>query len=326
MNPIEAVTHPDPYPYYKTLVERSIYRDEELSMWVAASAESVTEVLTSDACRVRPPGSASDGIFRELARVNDGAHHRALKDEVMTITGALDAARVAEVSRMWASRLADDMEEFAFAMPVRVMATLLSVEDVSLSDVRAFANALFSGGASTPTDRPACRPALLGLLAQTLDATAGLIGNTMLALADGAPPARRLVRQRLAGAAGPAAGPAGRRPAFRSLRDAIEHVIRFDPPIHNTRRFVAEDSVIAGMPMRAGDAILVVLAAANRDPRANGRVFTFGLGPHACPGQELAVTIAEAAVVELRRRNVISTPPLYHPSRNARIALLRSNQ
>jgi hypothetical protein len=39
-NPIAAVTHPDPYPYYaKLLAEKPFYYDLELEMWVASGAE-----------------------------------------------------------------------------------------------------------------------------------------------------------------------------------------------------------------------------------------------------------------------------------------------
>jgi len=42
-DPIAAVTHPDPYPYYANLVaERPLYRDESLGLWVAAGAAAVT--------------------------------------------------------------------------------------------------------------------------------------------------------------------------------------------------------------------------------------------------------------------------------------------
>jgi cytochrome P450 len=130
---------------------------------------------------------------------------------------------------------------------------------------------------------------MLGLLVQACDATAGLIGNTLLAN-----------------------GP------------SVEEVLRLDSPVQNTRRYVAEDGVVAGMQMRKGDAILAVLAAANRDPDANERIFTFGVGPHACPGQHVAVAIAEAGVAELRRRGVrLERPVQYRPSLNARIPFVR---
>ena len=58
-DPVAAVTHPDPYPYYAELVaQRPLYRDESLGLWVASSAQAVTAVLTSDICRVRPPRSS----------------------------------------------------------------------------------------------------------------------------------------------------------------------------------------------------------------------------------------------------------------------------
>jgi cytochrome P450 len=101
---------------------------------------------------------------------------------------------------------------------------------------------------------------------------------------------------------------------------------------------VAEDGVVAGAPMRAGDAVLVVLAAANRDPAANadparfdlsregGRTFGFGEGPHRCPGEALAVTIAQAGVAELLGRGLeprqLAGPRRYRPSVNARIPVL----
>src|ERR1700719_3804800 len=54
-DPIAAVTHPDPYPYYADLVAyKPIYHDETLGLWVASSANAVSAVLASEICRVRP--------------------------------------------------------------------------------------------------------------------------------------------------------------------------------------------------------------------------------------------------------------------------------
>ena len=61
-DPIAAVTHPDPYPYYADLVaRRPLYRDDALQLWVASSAAAVTAVLASDLCRVRPPAEPVPG-------------------------------------------------------------------------------------------------------------------------------------------------------------------------------------------------------------------------------------------------------------------------
>src|SRR4029453_3890049 len=71
-----------------------------------------------------------------------------------------------------------------------------------------------------------------------------------------------------------------------------------------------------------GDAVLVVLAAANRDPAANAdgerfdplrkerQAFTFSLGAHACPGETLATLITVAGVEQLLASGV-------HPERLA---------
>src|SRR5262245_25363476 len=87
--PLAAVPHPDPYPYYATLVANTpLARDATLGLWVAASAEAVTAVFTSERCRVRPRdepvpkalvGTAVGEIFSRLVRMNDGPRHAALK-------------------------------------------------------------------------------------------------------------------------------------------------------------------------------------------------------------------------------------------------------
>jgi len=271
MNAITAVTHEDPYPYYATLPP--IFFDDELGMWVAARAETVTAVLTSAICHVAPEGRAALG----LARLSDGAAHAPLR---RAATDTVDAfSNVREVAETWAARLELPLEEFAYALPVRTMATLLGIDEDLTPLIRESAQAIFGGGAAN----------MLGLLVQSCDATAGLIGNTLLAN-----------------------GP------------SVEEVLRIDSPVQNTRRYVTEDGFVAGVPMRKGDAILAVLAAANRDPEANGRIFTFGVGPHACPGQHVAVAIAEAGVAELRKRGVkLERPVQYRPSPNARIPFVR---
>jgi cytochrome P450 len=84
-------------------------------------------------------------------------------------------------------------------------------------------------------------------------------------------------------------------------------VQRHDPAVHNTRRFLAADIDFMGHALRQGDAILVVLAAANHDASANAaperfdidradrRSFTFGAGRHGCPGTVIATAVAAAA-------------------------------
>jgi cytochrome P450 len=131
---------------------------------------------------------------------------------------------------------------------------------------------------------------LIGLLSQTYEATAGLIGNSIVTLH--AMPALRdhLIKHP------------------EELNNFIEEVVRFDPPVQNTRRFVTRDIIIGDQELKSGDAILLLLAAANRDPQVNlhpdefqlhrkERIsFTFSHGRHQCPGQQLALAISAYAV------------------------------
>jgi len=160
----------------------------------------------------------------------------------------------------------------------------------------------------------------IGLLSQAYEATAGLIGNTLVALAFH----RETLEQVRADPA--------------ALGDVVHEVLRHDPPIQNTRRFVSGSAIVAGRQMEAGERILVVLAAANRDPsanpdpdrfdrlRKNRKSFTFGVGAHACPGEALATTIARGGLEALLLAGIdpeeLTGRVTYRPSLNARVPLL----
>src|SRR4029078_820872 len=47
----------------------------------------------------------------------------------------------------------------------------------------------------------------------------------------------------------------------------IEDALRYEPPVHFGVRFAATDTEIAGVPVAEGASVLVLMAAANRDPR-----------------------------------------------------------
>jgi len=323
-DPIAAVTHPDPYPYYEHLVaEKPFERDERLGLWVAASAEAVTAVLTSEICRVRPPaepvpkallGSSAADIFGRLVRMTDGPGQQTLKRTVTTTLEGFDAAGP---SREWARRLPAEPAEIAFRLPAYVIGSLLGVppDDLPLLSrlVDDFAPALAPGSLPEQVERgreaagqlldlfrslsgfedDVTRANAIGFLFQAYDSTAGLIGNTLLALAT----------------------------PTENLHQTLLDVIRYDPPVQNTRRFVARDGILAGRALKAGDAVLVLLAAANRDPAGN--LFTFGTGPHACPGETLAITIAQAGIEALLRAGIdlegLAENVTYRPSANTRI-------
>jgi cytochrome P450 len=99
------------------------------------------------------------------------------------------------------------------------------------------------------------------------------------------------------------------------IRNAVEETLRYDGPVERaTMRFAAEDVEVGGQNIRRGDAVSLVLAAADRDPaqfeypdrfdlrRSNHRHLGFGLGIHYCLGAPLARLEAEIAFATLLRR------------------------
>ena len=166
-------------------------------------------------------------------------------------------------------------------------------------------------------DQDALIANLVGLLSQSHEATAGLIGNCIVALLNqGAMQTRLRAEPQLAGA-------------------FVREVARYDPSVQNTRRFVVEATSVAGVTLQPGDCILLLLASASRDEQVDPAAAVFALertrcglpglghGHHACPGQELAFTIATGAVEHLlalpRALSAQTLAWSYAPSVNARL-------
>ncbi|MFI0820108.1 cytochrome P450 [Streptomyces sp. NPDC021098] len=106
----------------------------------------------------------------------------------------------------------------------------------------------------------------------------------------------------------------------------LTETLRYDPPNHVLTRAAETDIDFYGHRVAAGGRALLVLAAANRDPRRftdpatfditrkDNRPLSFGLGPHYCLGAAFARMQAEIAVpVLLRRfsRMALAGPPTY---------------
>jgi cytochrome P450 len=94
----------------------------------------------------------------------------------------------------------------------------------------------------------------------------------------------------------------------------IDETLRFEPSGHATARWVLHDVDLHGVTIPGGSALLVIAAAANRDPRRyrNPEVFdihrddvqhlTFGYGLHYCLGANLARLEGQVALDELLNR------------------------
>lgn len=134
------------------------------------------------------------------------------------------------------------------------------------------------------------------LLVAGHETTVNLIGNGMLALLR-APDQLALIR---------------RSPEL--VGPAVDEFLRFDGPVQITQRVVIKDMEVVGCPVKAGDEIMLVLGAANRDPAAFAephrldvtrdarRHVAFGGGIHHCLGAALARMEGQIAFATLLDR------------------------
>lgn len=98
------------------------------------------------------------------------------------------------------------------------------------------------------------------------------------------------------------------------LPPAIEELMRYEGPSHHTARKVLDNVVLGGQQLLKGQAVIAVIAAANRDPeyfeepdvlnilRKDNRHLAFGVGAHFCLGASLARMEAQIALESLLNR------------------------
>ncbi|MCS7483592.1 cytochrome P450 [Umezawaea endophytica] len=129
-----------------------------------------------------------------------------------------------------------------------------------------------------------------------MDTTSGLFGNALVELDRRPDLRRRLIEDRsLFGA-------------------ATEEFLRRDTPSQGLARTVTRDTTFFGQRLSAGDSVLMMFAAANRDPevfdrpheidldRQHYKHFAFGIGAHRCLGANLARTMFRVMLDEVLTR------------------------
>ncbi|MEU2184310.1 cytochrome P450 [Streptomyces thermolilacinus] len=127
------------------------------------------------------------------------------------------------------------------------------------------------------------------------ETTVNLIGNTLrMVLTD------RRFRANLTG-------------GHMTLPDALEQVLWDEPPLSVIPgRWATGDTILGGQKIRAGDMLLLGLAAGNVDPEirpdidqplhGNRAHLAFSSGPHECPGQDIGRAIADTGIDTLLAR------------------------
>ncbi|MBE1587384.1 cytochrome P450 [Nonomuraea angiospora] len=114
----------------------------------------------------------------------------------------------------------------------------------------------------------------------------------------------------------------------------VEETLRYDPPVQLTARVAKEDMSVGKAKVPAGSLVILLLAAAHRDPEANPdpdrfdpsreqvRHLGFGFGPHFCLGSPLARLEGRVALAAFARRvrgpELVADPPPYREHINLR--------
>jgi cytochrome P450 len=336
------------------------------SCWVASQSASVDAVLSDAHCAVRPPdepippalaGTTTGVVFGNLARMTDGEVHHGRKRAIERALSHVSEETIYTETAHWATYLPvdSDLSRFGANVSIHVLGHLLGIPAEQLaatsSQVHAFARCLAPAASSEQitagvdaaenlwsliagrlsTAEPSTLLAMLrdemlaededdlavianaiGLLFQACDAMAGLIGNTVVELSRPDHHSHIVHGQRI-----------------RTIDEIVEYVLIHEAPIQNTRRWATDDTTIGNQTVRAGEMVLVALAAANLDPVVAVPVlWSFGQGAHACPGQTIARNIAAGCIEMLLERGVIPfqlpCPLTYEPSSNARIPILET--
>ncbi|MGE8655300.1 MAG: cytochrome [Achromobacter sp.] len=338
LDPLQAVTHADPYSYYAALArDRPLYRDARLGLWVASDPGTILSIMRHPAARVRPlaepaPKGIANGpaglLFGRFLRMTDGPRQACLKalfseflarqaplspspdwSALAAGTGSASAidrypyaapafAQACSIGLPGAvaADCARDIGAFLAALPPAAAAASISAGHAAAERLQARLGAHLHDLAAGPAwrelrargERAGLDPALLaanlaGLLFQSCEAGAGLLGNALV----------RAGRLGLAGELTRA-----------QARELIDATLRHDPPIHNTRRFLAGPIDLRGQRIEAGATVLLVLAAAaTAQPEAH---WPFGALDHACPGRDAARHHAAAALRHLLQTGVDS--------------------
>lgn len=135
------------------------------------------------------------------------------------------------------------------------------------------------------------------ILAAGFETTTGLLANGLVALLDHPEQAERL------------------RTEPELAKSAVDELLRFDPPVQMTYgRTAVDDLVVGDVALHAGQRVMAVLGAANRDPsvftdpdrlildRDEGIPLSFGAGIHHCLGAALARLEGQVLLPRLLRR------------------------
>ena len=329
----------NPFPWYDALRAQSpIMRDPKSGLWMVFGYGDVQRTLSDwkafSSERGRPRGENAQNALSSSIISTDPPRHRQLRSLVEQAftpkqVRALEP-RIAELvdellSKVERSGSMDFVHEFAYPLPVIVIAEILGIPAADRDAFKRWSDAVVTGDQSGSREMGAYFARLIeqrradpaddlisGLLAAQLDGenldTQELLGFCILLLVAGNETTTNLLTNTLlCWQDAPEAYDRVR--ADRALLPGTtEEVLRYRSPVQSMYRVAAQDVELGGQLIPEGSPVLAWIGSANRDPvqfpeagtfdpgRTPNRHLAFGNGVHFCLGAPLARLEASVAL------------------------------
>jgi hypothetical protein len=321
--------------YTRQLKQNPLWYDPALQLWVACGYRYCKALLLSSDAHVpeidvpgnSPLNQQARMLIVNLVRINNGFQHRAARGAAMFIWQRLNKIDTAEVLQDLLAQAAiekgfDFVDMVAKKLPIQLLLRGLTIEgadaeyiaenlpslikvmlpvktEAGVSVINPVVERVYAiaeryvidqglTGEQEQIELMACN--LVGLFIQCYDGGRGLLCNALLNLA--------AIRKD---------GGVKQNDSFY-FEKLINETLRLHAPVHNTRRVATNDIRLDDYTIKAGETILLVLAAANLDEsvfnhpivfdlnRGNSdQHLTFGVGGHNCLARYFSVGMAADA-------------------------------
>ncbi|KQB41638.1 cytochrome P450 [Flavobacterium aquidurense] len=362
----------NPYSVYKSMLNKNpIYWDEYHKIWAIYSYEYCVQILKNPNAFI-PAIIPNDkqklnehafAILNNLTRLSNGIEHEAARDIAMLLFSNIKSVAINEIlSGLIQNNINENkidwvdsvckklpllvvLKSFGFAandcvfvldkieilvkimLPTKTEEQIKSINEISetlfliaekrLSELdfyNRFLNKTPKSQFLSPDEIMKISISnLIGLFIQSYDAGRGILSNSLLQILSNKSFSDK-----------------------DEIQKSIIETLRFDPPIHNTRRIANEDITIGESLIKKNDTILIVLASANRDSKKfenplvfdfernnNNENLTFGIGGHMCIAKHFSIHLATETLCFLfKEYNTISLLENnieYEPMINARL-------
>jgi cytochrome P450 len=331
----------DPYPILARLrAEEPVSWIDEAQMWFVTRRADIVQVLRdTDTYRTDSPHSTIRDTFGEQMLSVEGEQHRRYKSQCNPPFNAravrehgvpLTVRKVNELVDAFADRSIVDLRPaLTNELAVYMVATVLGIPRALHGTIRhwydAFAAALANftwdpavrarGHAAVAAFRDAVLPivhavqattdpSLLGTLSRSVPdrlTDDEILANALIVLFGGIETTESTILNVIWTLLRHPDVLASVRADRRLLTPAVEEAMRWEPAVQSCTRHLAVPTVLAGVPLAAGQTVQCMLGAANRDPahfpdpdrydpaRSNAADhLSFGSGKHFCLGAALA--------------------------------------